>query len=78
MSKITQIAIPRSNGIQWKGCFEIPTAADELIFHDEIQYTWRDWHQKKREIAQEVQFPVAFIRLRVVHDCGFEKWGVYA
>jgi len=42
----TRVAILQSNYIPWKGYFDIIHDVDELIFHDDLQYTKQDWRNR--------------------------------
>jgi hypothetical protein len=43
-----RVAILQSNYIPWKGYFDIIHDVDELIFHDDLQYTKQDWRNRNR------------------------------
>ena len=45
---MTTCAILQSNYIPWKGYFELIEKSDIFVFHDDLQYTKRDWRNRNR------------------------------
>lgn len=41
-----RVAILQSNYLPWRGYFSMIKAADEFIFHDDLQYTKNDWRNR--------------------------------
>lgn len=41
------VAIVKSNYIPWKGYFDMIAVVDEFILYDDMQYTRRDWRNRK-------------------------------
>ena len=42
-----KILISQSNYIPWKGYFDNINAVDEFVVYDDMQYTKRDWRNRK-------------------------------
>lgn len=47
-----KVAILQSNYIPWKGYFDLIGAADQFIFHDDLQYTKNDWRNRNNIATQ--------------------------
>ena len=43
-----RVAIVQSSYIPWKGYFDLIHSVDEFILFDDVQYTRRDWRNRKR------------------------------
>ena len=42
------VVITQSNYIPWRGYFDLLRSADEVVLLDSVQYTRRDWRNRKR------------------------------
>ena len=43
-----KVAIIKSDYIPWKGYFDLIASDDEFILYDYMQYTKRDWRNRKK------------------------------
>ena len=69
---MSRCVILQSNYIPWKGYFDLINEADTFVFHDDLQYTKRDWRNrnilKSKESNLWLSIPVGSSEKRLIDE----------